>query len=105
MIQIGKIRKGFSYFKEVHAASIPELFKNIEKITKKIPKDDKWNCYYTLAHHELGNRITKTFISQDVIAFDIDGMNMDDYKSYIPIICDALEIDVKKTAATIRKSR
>lgn len=97
MIQIGRIREGFSWFKGLHTESIQDLLTNIDNIIDQIPEDERWNSYYTLAHHKEGNRITKTFIKQDVIAFDIDQMQIDNYESYIPIVCDALNIDVNKT--------
>lgn len=97
MIQVGRIRQGFQYFKGVKAASIVDILKRPGKTITQIPSNELWNCYYTLAHHEEGNRVTSTFISQEVIAFDIDGMNVDDYETYIPIVCDALDVEKDKT--------
>ena len=97
MIQIGRIRQGFQYFDQVNAPSIEELFNKLPDIIAQIPSEERWNCYYTLAHHEVGNRITKTFQSQEVIAFDIDGIDTSNYSDYIPVVCDALSIDAAKT--------
>ena len=102
MIRIGTIRpnKGFQYFTPAVAfQSIDRLLNNYDKLRDVIPESECFNVYYPLGHHDPDNatRSTETWQHQDVIAFDIDELTGDPLE-FIKPVCDALEIDMKKTA-------
>lgn len=93
MIQLGKIRKGFSFIDGFIYPSIDELFKNVEKdLDKFIAQNEQYNIYFTVAHHLKGKRKGDSFKQQDVIAFDIDGVDTNNLDAYPPVICDALGV-------------
>lgn len=77
------------------ASSVPDLFANIEKHLAQIPEDQRWNLYYTCADckEEKGRKM----ISQQVIPFDVDGIDVDRRREYIPVVCKALQIIPENT--------
>lgn len=99
MIQIGKIRKGFEFIEEIEAQSVPELFKSAKNIVEKIPESERYNLFYTLAHHTKGKRSSKddSFRFQEVIPFDVDGIDLNQLDKYAEIVCETLGIDYNKT--------
>jgi len=98
MIQIFKLRgKGMVAVPGLSLQSIQQLFNNSQHLALSLGKD-AWNVYYTVAHHEpVGERTKKSFQSQDVIAFDIDGIDHD-ANTYIKTICRALGVESDTTA-------
>lgn len=82
------------------APSIPELFANIGSYLDKIPQNERFNLYYTVAVCAEGKR---QFYEQHVMVFDVDGIT-DDAKvpgakreAYLDTICQALGVDRTKT--------
>lgn len=56
-----------------------ELFLNLQKYIDKIPEFERYNCHYTLGESTGGLKRGKgSFISQDLIPFDIDGIEWSD---------------------------
>ena len=77
------------YERNWRAESLPALFANIDSIINKIPSDEQWNLFYTLATCS----DKRKFVEQSVLAWDIDGLDgltTDEKKAYIPIVCQAL---------------
>jgi P4 family phage/plasmid primase-like protien len=74
--------------------SIKELFKNPDKILKDIPPADRWNLFYTIAFCTEKKR---DFREQSVLMFDIDGIDVDKLKEYIPVVCAALHLEQSET--------
>ena len=109
MIQIVKKRRGILFYdlgelKELK--DVPTLFKNVEKIVTFIPKAERYNIYYTLAHHKKGlrNASEGSFIKQEVIAFDIDhikDLDVNKAKKYITPVCTSLGVDPSKTGVVL----
>jgi len=71
------------------AKSVPDLFHNLDGVLQKIPEQDRWNLFYTLANCKEGKR---EFDSLSVIAFDIDGINKKYLESYIEVILSRLKL-------------
>lgn len=77
--------------KERNISSITALFANIDGIVAKIDESERWNIHYSIAHVEEGN--ARKFISQDVIPFDIDGIDTDRVSEYISIVTTVLGVN------------
>jgi P4 family phage/plasmid primase-like protien len=101
MIQIIALRNGsvFPGGKKILVQSLAEIFKATDKIVEAIPEADRFNVYYSLAHHvgaETSNtpiRTGKSFLMQDAIAWDLDGIDNEKHEQYISIVCGILGID------------
>ena len=99
MIQVGKIRagSGFSFIKNFKFPNIDELFTYIEKaIPEYVSEEENYNLYFTVAHHLREQRKGDSFQCQQVIAFDIDGIELDKIDNYPPLIAQALGLDLSK---------
>jgi P4 family phage/plasmid primase-like protien len=75
--------------KNWRADSLGALFKDLDKHIAAIPEADRWNIFYTLANCSEGKR---DFKSQDIIAFDVDGIDTTLLDSYIAVSCSALDV-------------
>lgn len=78
---------------DILVESHEELFKNLEKYISQIPEYERYNCHYTLGDAPGGKSRGKgTFISQRIIPFDIDGIeltdNRDENKNIIQTFTD-----------------
>lgn len=92
----GKLRKTEKFFnKGWRAESVPYLFDNIEEMIQDVPENERYNLYYTasICLEEAGRKLE----SQWIIPFDVDGIEVENYESYIPIILDCLGLDRAKT--------
>lgn len=75
-----------------------QLFTKINDIIEEIPENQRFNVFYTLAHHrgaegaDHAQRSIATFDYQDVLAFDIDAANVDRHLEYTNILSDVLKI-------------
>ena len=82
--------------------SIAEMLKDPEKHLAKIPEEERWNLYYTVAFCGDGKR---AFREQREIIFDVDGIGEEIAslapgvigKKYHKVFCAALGLDPKKT--------
>jgi putative DNA primase/helicase len=94
-IREGKEKKYDAFIVEgLHAETVPELFANIESYIKKIPKDERWNCFYTLANCTSKKR---EFQSLSVLYFDFDEIDNTRHEEYITVICKTLGIKREET--------
>ena len=109
MIQIGFLRDWVTqegtkqiFFKSIKGLVYPslrELFDNIEAdLGKHLQPDDQQNLFYTVAHHLEGQRKFSSWQAQDIIPFDLDGIDLDRIDEYPPLLAKVLEIDLDKTA-------
>lgn len=73
--------------KNWRAPSVPELFADLEKYIAQIPEEERWNIFYTVANCGEGKR---EFASQDVLAFDIDGVAQEFLEKTIEIALTVL---------------
>lgn len=69
--------------KNWRAKSVADLLQNIDEHVKQIPKSDRWNIFYTIANCGEGKR---EFQSQDVMAFDVDGLDTEKIDDYIRVV-------------------
>jgi len=60
----------------------------------KIPKKERWNLFYTIAHCNEGKR---EFKSLSVLAFDLDGIDKDLSDNYTSVVCKALGVSSTET--------
>jgi putative DNA primase/helicase len=112
MIQVMKLRKfvpkdsetgeEVGYFKAVKGLSYPSLkdcFSNIEQDLKdNIGEKERFNLFYTVAHHLEGKRTKASWQAQDIIPFDLDGIDLNQIDLYPPIVAKVLNVDLEKTA-------
>lgn len=75
--------------KNWRAESLAKLFKELDKHIEEIPESDRWNLFYTVANCSDGKR---DFKSQDVMAFDVDGIDKKHVDAIIAVTCQALEV-------------
>lgn len=107
MIQIRKLRewtpKGETKPKkfdklldpEISATSVKDLFENLQAHLEAIPLEERWNLYYTSHPCTSSKRIWQG--PQEVLPFDIDGIDIEKLADYVVTICDALKISPKES--------
>ena len=79
--------------------SVEFVFQNIDKILAEIPKFEHWNLFYTIANCETytGKKEEKrSFISTEMIAFDIDDLDTKYLDQYIEQVLGVLKVDSTK---------
>ena len=87
-----KSKKQAFYRKGWRAPSVKELFANIDSYIEKIPVDERWNLYYTVANcYE--EPTARVFNTQNIIPFDLDGIDMNRLSDYQAIVAETLEVD------------
>jgi putative DNA primase/helicase len=87
----GKIAKREVFFeKGWQAQAVPELFVRIDEYLSIIPSDEHYNLYYTAAKCE--DRPGRIFVEQEVIPFDLDGIDVTRFQDYIPVVCAELGV-------------
>lgn len=106
MIQIGHLKTWFTkegekkvFFKVVKGVSfknLNDLFKNVKEKINTLPEEEKANLFYTVAHHLEGKRTFKSWQGQDIIPFDLDGIDLNQIDRYPKIAAEALGVDLKK---------
>lgn len=79
---------------KLEAASIADILDNPKTILDKIPASEHWNLYFTVANCGVKKR---EFVSQDVIAFDLDGIDNSEHEKYIEVVCKTLAIKPEQT--------
>lgn len=91
----GKEKKAERFFENNwRAASVPDLFRNIDRIIEEIPEIERWNLYYTAAScKETKGRVLE---HQEVIPIDIDDIDVSKKKEYVAIVCKELDVDPTK---------
>lgn len=77
------------------AESVPELFANIKEHLKNIPQGEHWNLYYTAANclEKKGRKMAR----QEVMPFDIDGIDVEKRRDYVEPILQALSVQYEET--------
>lgn len=107
MIQIRKLRefvpKGQSEAKRydaeldipVNVDSVRELFIHLETYLAQIPPAERWNLYYTSHTCDTPKRKWKS--PQEVLPFDIDGIDVENVEAYIPLILEATGLKREET--------
>lgn len=70
--------------------SVAKFLSNPQHYVNKLPTKEHYNLHYSLG--EWGDENGKDFVRQEVVAFDIDGMDIDRKDEYIPVVLDALRV-------------
>lgn len=78
------------------AESVPYLLANYETIIEQIPPEERYNLFWTLAHVEEGKG--RKFISQEIMPFDIDGIDVERKEEYIDAVLPVLGITREECA-------
>ena len=96
MIQIYRDRitsKGHRGFfpSQILAPSVTDLFQNIEMYIDKVPKDERYNLHYLLCNTEKDAR--KSFINQNIIAFDLDDIDVKRLTEYLPPVLHVIKME------------
>ncbi len=85
--------------------SVRDLFFNLDAHLAEIPEKDRWNLHYTLCDCFDNAEKPRIFKSQEVIPFDIDGINNDRKMEYIDPVIDAIGNINKSDIAIIDSGR
>lgn len=78
----------------IDAPSVAVLFKDIDKYIEQIPEHERFNLHYTVAHW--GDDKGKDFVSQSILPFDLDDIDVDRIPKYIDVVCKVLDVDPNK---------
>jgi len=89
----GEEKKYDAFFdKNWRVKSVHELFANLAEHLEQIPHDHKWNLFYTLA---VCGENKREFHHQDVLPFDVDGIDVDRRAEYVGVVTSALGLNPK----------
>lgn len=86
---------------DIVATDLAELFAKHKDFLELVPQHERWNVYYTIGHaSESASGPGRTWRRQDVIPFDIDGIDVTADGVYDPryvtLFAKALKIDIDK---------
>lgn len=110
MIQLGTLRtftqqdgsESKPFFKAVnglHYDSLKQCFDNLEEdLPKFLGKNEHFNLFYTVGHHLKGQRTKSSWQGQDIIPFDLDGIDLDRIDEYPPLVAEVCQFDLSSTA-------
>lgn len=90
----GSLSKKEVYFRGAEASSVLELFQNLDHYLSFVPVDERYNVYYTASSILEGKG--RVFESQEIIPFDIDGIDIDRLSEYLPVVVEALKCDPER---------
>lgn len=89
----GKEAKGQAVLtKSIVIDSVDDLIKDPEKFLSQLSPDARTNSYYTLSKRNAENRKGESFVRQEHIAFDIDGIDTTREEETARAICEVLEV-------------
>lgn len=95
-IQRGKQRHMFTK-PVIFAPSVKDLFEKIQDYVAKIPAEERWNTFYTVANC---TKKIRDMVEQDVLAFDIDGVDLTKLLDYAPVVAKRLGIPEDQMSIT-----
>lgn len=77
------------------APSVQDLLRQTENYLEKIPEAERYNLYFTVGDclEQPGRKVQR----QDVLPFDIDGIDREKADEVFKVACEALGLDVLKT--------
>ena len=107
MIQIGSLKtfvtdegEKVTYFSTVKGLYYESLRKCFDSIEEDLPKflkpEDQKNLFYTVAHHSEGKRKFDSWQAQNIIPFDLDGIDLNKIDEYAPLVAKTLGFDLEK---------
>lgn len=77
--------------------SVDALFENIDYYVNKIPIPERYNIYFTA--HE-APALTREFIKQDIIPFDIDDIDREKFQEYILVVASIIGVEKSELLQT-----
>lgn len=96
--QHGEWRKREAFFENKwRSPSVSDLFNNLPHYMEAIDEDQRWNLYYTAAS-VADDKKGRLFYEQDIIPFDVDGIDHTRLSEYAPLVIKAIGADPSKTA-------
>ena len=99
-IQLLGLREGKGtvfYNKNIRALSVPELFLRCQDYVDQFEEEERFNLHYTLAHFNEGTKARQEFVRLEVIAIDVDGIDMTKLDLYLNLVIEILNLDATKT--------
>lgn len=104
MLQIVALRRGIVFpGQKVLVHTLPECFTQLDKVLEAIPESERYNLFYTLAHHSgaenttIPVRTAKTFLAQEAIGFDIDHIDCTKPDEYAEVMAGVTGIAKEHT--------
>lgn len=104
MLHIFKLRTNAKTGKPASKEQFPvkshaTFFKNVSKYIADHAKDDAYNIFIPQAQYSETNRQADNFLYQEILAFDLDHVDVARVSEYPKIICSALGVDKEKCVA------
>jgi P4 family phage/plasmid primase-like protien len=87
----------------IEVKSHAELFQNLESYLGKIPKDERWNLFYTNNHCEsfYEAKSPRKFMHTELLSFDVDHItDTKKWMEYRDLIADFLKVDANLCTVT-----
>ena len=95
----GSIKKKTKLLKQ--CSDITDIFKNPKKMLDNIASTERYNIFYSVSHCKdprAVNRRLRIFESQDLVPFDIDGIDVKKIDEYRKLFFKTTSLNPKKTA-------
>lgn len=93
----GATKKAEKFFDEKwRAPSVQHLLNNVDEYVQKIPEAMRFNLFFTLA--DCLEKSGRSMNTQEIIMFDIDGIDKERKMEYIEPVCHILGLPLKKIA-------
>lgn len=85
------------YFERWRFEDIKELYANPKAVLDRnnVPENERWNLFYTVSYCGDAKRF---FQYQEIIPFDLDGIDVDRLSEYETVFFDTIPVDKEKTA-------
>ena len=91
----------------LRAPNVLTLFQNIDWYLGQIPREERWNLYYTVAdcHEEkvqVGNTLkARQMVFQEYLPIDVDHVPPEHTSRAIEIVCEVLKVDPKNVLSVL----
>lgn len=95
----GEVKKRDAFYENNwRAPSVADLFANLKRYIDQIPPPARVNMFYTAANC---GKEKRQFKEQHIFAFDIDHIDVNRARDYVPIICQALGVKPDETGTVM----
>jgi len=86
---------------DIVVKDLPHLLDNLDSILKEIPKAERFNLFCTVGHVAENGEKSRSWASQDMLFFDIDGIDIKadgsfEEEKYLQAISKALKVPTSK---------
>jgi P4 family phage/plasmid primase-like protien len=101
LLQIVAQREGYVYTSPpIHIPNVATLFKSLHMILANLPEEERYNLFFTLAHHSglkdarYPQRTTGSFDYQTILGFDVDkGPELAKFQEYRAVLATLLKCE------------